>query len=143
MVFAEIPKDFILPIQDVGGPNIFTIDIPEDPLIDYYIDQYLTKNGIRTMTTILNRGAPYLGFIYNKLVENDMPPELLYLPAIESGFSASALSRSGAAGFWQFMMNSIAPYDIYVDEWRDDRRDFWKATESAIHKLNYNYEKNR
>lgn len=42
---------------------------------------------------------------------------------------------------WQFMMNSIEPYDIKVDAWQDDRRDFWKSTEAALHKLDYNYRK--
>ena len=37
------------------------------------------------------------------------------------------------------MMNSIAPYDIDVNEWQDDRRDFWKATAAAAEKLKLNY----
>ncbi len=65
----------------------------------------------------------------------------MYLPAIESGFKPWAVSRSGASGLWQFMMNSISPYDIDVNEWQDDRRDFWKATEAALSKLQYNYSK--
>jgi membrane-bound lytic murein transglycosylase D len=39
------------------------------------------------------------------------------------------------------MMNSIDPYDITVDAWRDDRRDFWRATDAALDKLEYNYAK--
>ena len=138
---TALPDDFPHPLQDVGGPGIHSIQVPDDPLIEHYINEYTTENGRRTMTAILRRGAPYLGFIYNRLVEADMPPELMYLPAVESGFRAWALSRSGAAGFWQFMLNSISPYDIDVDEWRDDRRDFWKATGAALAKLQFNFER--
>ena len=134
-----LPESWQPPIQDAGGPAVYSIPIPNDPLIEYYIKEYTTEGGQRTMTSVLRRGAPYLGFIYNNLINAGMPPELMYLPAVESGFRAWAVSRSGAAGFWQFMMNSIGPYDMDVSEWQDDRRDFWKATESAIHKLQYNY----
>lgn len=140
--FAESrPEGFISPVQDIGGVCTHSIEVPDDPMIDHYIDEYLTAGGQRTMSAVLKRGAPYLGFIYNSLLEADMPPELMYLPAIESGFRAWAVSHSGATGFWQFMMNSISPYDIKVNEWQDDRRDFWKATDAAVKKLQLNYKR--
>ncbi|MDR2103457.1 MAG: LysM peptidoglycan-binding domain-containing protein, partial [Treponema sp.] len=67
------------------------------------------------------------------------PPELIYLPVIESGYLATAKSKSGATGLWQFMKNSIAPFDIKVDEWADERMDFWKSTVGALRKLEENY----
>ncbi|MBI9108128.1 MAG: transglycosylase SLT domain-containing protein [Spirochaetales bacterium] len=132
---------FTSPLQDVGGPILHSINIPADPEIARFIEEYLSDNGRKTFYAILDRGAPYLEFIYDRLVEHDMPPELMYLPAIESGFKTWAVSRSGAAGLWQFMMNSISPYNIEVNEWQDDRRDFWKATEAALSKLEYNFQR--
>jgi membrane-bound lytic murein transglycosylase D len=58
---------------------------------------------------------------------------------IESGYLATALSKSGAAGLWQFMRNSIAPFDMKVDDWIDERMDFWKSTQGALRKLEENY----
>ena len=138
---GNLPAGFKLPIQDIGGPLLHSIPIPDDPMIQHYINEYSRESGQKTMSAILQRGAPYLGFIYNSLLEAGMPAELMYLPAVESGFRAWALSRSGASGFWQFMMNSISPYDIVVNEWQDDRRDFWKATGAALSKLRFNYER--
>ena len=138
---GTLPDGFSIPLQDAGGPFTYSIVPPDDPMIASYIADYSSENGQKTMSAVLRRGAPYLGFIYDRLIENGMPPELMYLPAIESGFSAWVLSRSGAAGFWQFMMNSISPYDIDVNEWQDDRRDFWKATDAAVKKLGYNFER--
>ncbi len=138
----QLPEGFFKPVQDVGGPRgMFSIEIPDDPLIEHYISEYSTDSGQKTLSTILKRGTPYIGFIYNMLVEAGLPPELMYLPAIESGFSVWAVSKSGASGLWQFMQNSIAPYDIEINEWQDDRRDFWKATAAAVDKLKYNYER--
>ena len=129
------------PVQDIGGPELYSIEIPNDPLINYYTEQYLSPDGLKTLSAVLNRGSVYLGFIYDLLAEKQLPPELMYLPAIESGFYSWAVSSSGAAGLWQFMMNSISPYDISVNEWQDDRRDFWKASKAALHKLEFNYER--
>jgi membrane-bound lytic murein transglycosylase D len=80
-----------------------------------------------------------MAFIQREIEERGLPPELVYLPVIESQFLASALSRSGAAGLWQFMKNSIGPFDMKVNDWIDERRDFWKSTQGALRKLEENY----
>jgi membrane-bound lytic murein transglycosylase D len=87
----------------------------------------------------MERGVPYLGFIRKEIAERGLPPELLYLPVIESQFLVTAVSKSGAMGLWQFMKNSIAPFDIKVNDWVDERRDFWKSTQGALRKLDENY----
>jgi membrane-bound lytic murein transglycosylase D len=81
-----------------------------------------------------------LGHISERLDHYGAPRELLFLPVIESEFRSYATSTSGAKGMWQFMRNSIYP-DMRIDRWTDDRKDFWKATDSAIKKLLYNYDK--
>jgi membrane-bound lytic murein transglycosylase D len=85
------------------------------------------------------RGEPYLSFIRGEIEERGLPPELLYLPVIESQYLAAAVSRSGAAGLWQFMQNSMGPFDMKVTDWIDERRDFWKSTQGALRKLEENY----
>jgi membrane-bound lytic murein transglycosylase D len=87
----------------------------------------------------MRRGSPYIPFIRKEIEERGLPPELLYLPVIESGYLSTAVSKSGAAGLWQFMKNSIGGYDIKISDWADERRDFWKATQGALRKLNDNY----
>jgi membrane-bound lytic murein transglycosylase D len=87
----------------------------------------------------MNRAAPYLGFIRREIEERNLPPELLYLPVIESGYLSTAVSKSGATGLWQFMKNSIGPFDMKVSDWIDERMDFWKSTQGALRKLDENY----
>jgi membrane-bound lytic murein transglycosylase D len=87
----------------------------------------------------MKQAAPYLPFIRERIAARDLPPELLYLPVIESGFVPTARSKSGAVGLWQFMRNSIAPFDIKINDWADERMDFWKSTEGALRKLEDNY----
>jgi membrane-bound lytic murein transglycosylase D len=85
------------------------------------------------------RGGPYLAFIRREIQARGLPPELLYLPVIESGYLPTAVSKLGATGLWQFMKNSIAPFGIRVNEWVDERMDFWKSTDGALRKLEENY----
>jgi membrane-bound lytic murein transglycosylase D len=86
----------------------------------------------------LERGGPFMAFIKTRLEENSLPGELLYLPVIESAFIPTVVSRSGAAGLWQFMTNSMAPW-LKSTSWVDERLDFWASTDAALAKLQANY----
>ncbi|UTC65111.1 transglycosylase SLT domain-containing protein [Treponema sp. OMZ 788] len=112
---------------------------PKYPLIEKFRNQYLNQNGLRYLEAIMQRSIPYRNFIIEELRRENLPPELLFLPVIESGFSPKAVSKSGAVGIWQFMRNSIGGYDIQIDEWMDERRDPWKASAAAVKKLKWNY----
>jgi membrane-bound lytic murein transglycosylase D len=118
---------------------LFTREAMSNPLTQHYIRQYSGPGGLAWLSSVMERGGPYLAFIRKEIAERKLPPELVYLPVIESGYVATAVSGSGAAGLWQFMKNSIAPFDIKVNDWVDERRDFWKSTQGALRKLEDNY----
>jgi membrane-bound lytic murein transglycosylase D len=111
----------------------------EHELTRQYIARYSAPAGLAWLKTNLKRAEPYLPFILQETDKRGLPQQLALLPVIESNFIPRAMSRSGASGLWQFMENSIAPFDIKIDEWMDERRDFWKATEAALSKLEENY----
>jgi membrane-bound lytic murein transglycosylase D len=119
--------------------NALTIPGLDNPLTQKYISQYSSPGGLAWLNTVMERSAPYIGFIRGEIAARGLPPELVYLPVIESAYVSTAVSRSGAAGLWQFMRNSIAPIDIRVTDWMDERRDFWKSTAGALSKLEENY----
>ena len=123
------------------SPNfsLLTASALEQPLTQYYIAQYSSGGGIAYLNAVLERGSLYLPFIREEIKKRNLPPELAYLPVIESGFQITARSRSGAVGLWQFMMNSISPFDIKVNDIVDERRDFLKSTQGALQKLEDNY----
>jgi membrane-bound lytic murein transglycosylase D len=111
----------------------------EKTLTQYYIKQYTSPGGLAWLRAVMEQAAPYIPFIRQEIEDRGLPPELLYLPVIESQFLPAATSTSGAAGLWQFMKNSIAGFDMKVDDWVDERRDFWKSTQGALKKLDENY----
>jgi membrane-bound lytic murein transglycosylase D len=136
---AFLPDRFLPPQREeffpaIGGPRGNTAALTRQ-----YIRQYSSPGGIAWLNSVMERGGPYLGFIRQELARRNLPPELIYLPVIESSYVTSAMSRSGAAGLWQFMKNSIGPFGIRINDWLDERMDFWKSTEAALQKLEENY----
>ena len=117
----------------------FTASILEHPLTQHYITQYTSPVGITYMNSIMERASLYLPFIKEEIKKLNLPPELAYLPVIESNFVITARSRSGAAGLWQFMLNSITPFGIKVNDIVDERQDIIKSTRGALLKLVDNY----
>ncbi|GHV84450.1 lytic transglycosylase [Spirochaetia bacterium] len=123
------------------APVLFTLKGLDEPATQKYIQQFSNRSGKAWLTAIIKRSEPYLAFIRTEIERRKMPQELIYLPVIESAYSTSAVSRSGATGLWQFMRNSIGPYDMKITEWMDERRDFWKSTVGALDKLENEYKR--
>jgi membrane-bound lytic murein transglycosylase D len=61
-----------------------------------------------------------------------MPEDLSWLPLIESGFKAKALSRARALGLWQFIPSTGYKFGLKRNDWVDERLDPEKSTMAAI-----------
>ena len=109
------------------------------PLTQHYIAHYSTPGGIAYLNSVMDRAYMYMPFIKEEIIKRNLPLELAFLPVIESSFVITARSRSGAVGLWQFMLNSISPFNIKADDFIDERRDFIKSTRGALQKLDENY----
>lgn len=68
----------------------------------------------------------------------DLPPEIAYLPFVESGFNKRAVSKVGASGIWQFMPYTGKLY-LRVDEEVDERNDPMRAAEAAARLMRQNF----
>jgi membrane-bound lytic murein transglycosylase D len=78
------------------------------------------------------RSGKYRPKIEAALKEAGLPPELVWLPLIESGFKVSALSPARALGLWQFIPSTGYRYNLNRDGYIDERMDPEKATRGAI-----------
>ncbi|OHD25309.1 MAG: hypothetical protein A2Y38_08750 [Spirochaetes bacterium GWB1_59_5] len=125
-----------------AGPERFELALPHgEPQFERFRASYLTTGGKKWLEAVAERSRPYASYILERIRYYGVPEELFYLPFIESEYSAKAVSRSGASGLWQFMRNSVGGYDIRMDDWIDERRDFMKSTDAALRKLRYNHER--
>lgn len=135
--FKEVAYETAQPIVQ---QSLFSKDFPvDDPLYQSYLTAYSSKGGMEWINAIYKRALPYAQYIRERIFYYQLPEELFFLPFIESEFNPMAVSRSGAMGLWQFMKNSIGGYNIHINEWVDERRDFIKATDAALKKLQWNY----
>ncbi len=78
------------------------------------------------------RSGKYRPAMLKAFKEAGMPPELTWLPLIESGFKVRALSRARALGPWQFIASTGYRYGLKRDQWIDERMDPDKSTLAAI-----------
>ena len=86
----------------------------------------------------VRRSFAYLPYIRKVFAEKNLPPELVYLPHIESSFNPIARSHVGAAGMWQFMRGTARPL-MKVNRIKDERYDPLYSTHAAARLLEYNH----
>lgn len=125
----------------VGRPT-YDIDIESfatNERVEYYVDFFLDDARDR-FNIWLGRLNRYEGMIRDRFRAAGVPEDLVYLGAIESGYSNTAVSRARAVGMWQFMSYTAPDYGLVLDEWVDERRDPFKATEAAARFLARQYE---
>jgi membrane-bound lytic murein transglycosylase D len=68
-----------------------------------------------------------------------LPPELVTLAQVESGFQTHAKSSAGACGIWQFTRATGAKY-MNISRHHDDRLNPIRSTEAAAKLLRSNYD---
>ena len=78
------------------------------------------------------RSGRYRPYIISELTKAGLPVELSWLPLIESGFKAGALSKARALGLWQFIPSTGYKFGLKRTLYIDERLDPFKATEAAI-----------
>lgn len=71
-------------------------------------------------------------YVVERLEERNMPLELALLPVIESAYNPFALSRSNAAGLWQFIPATGQHFNLRQTNFYDGRRDITASTNAAL-----------
>ena len=89
------------------------------------------QNGLRdALEDALFASGKYLPRMEALFARFGLPPEIAYLPFVESGFNKHAVSKVGASGIWQFMPYTGKLY-LRVDDVVDERNDPMRAAEAA------------
>lgn len=86
---------------------------------DFFIESY-------------KRSGRYRDEMVKSFHEAGIPEEITWLPLIESGFKARALSPARALGLWQFIPSTGYKFGLKRTAWVDERLDSEKATAAAI-----------
>ena len=78
------------------------------------------------------RAEPYIYYILDEIDKRNLPRELALLPVIESAYRPAAISRSKAAGLWQFIPSTSKYLGMKTNWWYDARRDVITSTKYAL-----------
>lgn len=81
------------------------------------------------------RSGKYRSRMVAALKEAGLPTELSWLPLIESGYKAKALSSARALGLWQFIPSTGYKFGLKRDKYIDERLDPVKSTRAATEYL--------
>lgn len=94
----------------------------------------------KAVSKVLGLTSIYFPLFEEKLREYNIPPEMKYLPIVESALNSTAVSRAGARGLWQFMSGTGRMYGLQTSSFIEDRYDPTKATVAACEHLNDLYD---
>ena len=116
----------------------FNLDVRETEEVQTFLT-YFTQDRRETMERWLERAAPHLPYIRAVLATHKLPPDIIALPFIESGYNSMAYSHAGAGGMWQFMPATGRRFGLNVDWWEDERRNPYLSTVAAAKYLSELY----
>ena len=155
-VFSEYSLSQLIFFDPLDMSKIYEVtDVGEGNRSDAYIDaeraRIATANGVdiervkaqrgvkeRTAAGI-KRSGRYIARIQQIFIDRDLPPELTYLPIVESSYDIGARSSVGAVGIWQFMPRTGREY-MRVNSSIDERRDPIESSRAAAAYLKQAYE---
>jgi len=106
------------------------IEMPFNQIVRQYIERY-TKHGRPQVAALLGLSHYYMPIFEQALEEKGLPLELKYLPVIESALDPNAVSKSGAAGLWQFVIAAAKGMGLEVNSLVDMRRDPYISSATA------------
>lgn len=99
---------------------------------------FISKNK-RFIEKSIENGKKYIPTILSILVKHNLPPELVFIPAIESGYINGVKSPKGAVGIWQFVPKTARTFGLVVNAYVDERLDPVKSTLAAATYLKHLY----
>ncbi|MFH2012754.1 MAG: transglycosylase SLT domain-containing protein [Pseudomonadota bacterium] len=141
----DSPKHPVHSLKDFRSSKKLTLCNEIIPLDNQSVWEMLDREFVVSVGNIpqvvmwLKRSKRYFPYIEAKLREKGLPEDLKYLPVIESNLLKYSYSSKSAVGVWQFIEGTAEKYNLRVDEWFDERRNFFKSTDAALNYLDFLY----
>jgi soluble lytic murein transglycosylase-like protein len=125
-------------LADAGADAAATLTVPE---LGFPVSQRTMRyvayfaagtKGRQAFSDRFRHAGRYRDHIEQALRDAELPEDLVWLVAIESGFNPQAMSPKGAAGLFQFMPQTATKYGLAQTEMIDERRSVTRSTAAAI-----------
>ncbi|MGK0360997.1 MAG: membrane-bound lytic murein transglycosylase D, partial [Bradymonadia bacterium] len=125
-----IPAAPSAPLPDLPPLDDLTIPVTLNAAVVGYLD-FFQQRGRPIYARWLARKGRWGTHILKALADEGVPPELIYVCMIESGFVMAARSHASAVGPWQFVRRTGGAYGLKITRWVDERQDPVKASVAA------------
>lgn len=143
---APAAPELVPEIEPTEAPDAAVLDQPAIEDIELQVNADVLKYiaffsgaGRSTFERWLKRSGRYMELFRNVLQKEGLPPDLVHLVFVESGFNVNARSYASAVGPWQFMRATSQLFGLHVNQWVDERKDPEKATVAAARYLKHLY----
>lgn len=114
------------------------MEMPYNKIVRAFINMYVERKK-SLVESMLGMSLYYMPIFEQALDKYGMPLELKYLPVIESALNPMAVSRAGATGLWQFMLDTAKGMGLEINSLVDQRRDPYLASDAAARYLKQLY----
>lgn len=115
-------------LKEMDARSPFNIEY--NPGLENLIKSFL-KNRKKSFERQMAVSEYYFPVFEEALARKNVPLEIKYLAIVESALNPKAVSRVGATGLWQFMLQTGKEYNLNVDSYVDERSDILKSSEAA------------
>ena len=124
-----------LPVDDIIKLTYKPFPMDYNAYVKKWLKYFSSGQGKESMRRYLERSNRYLDYMGDILSEKGLPRELVYMSMTESGFWPYAHSSANAVGYWQFIKPTGQSYDLQINQYIDERRDFSLSTHAATNYL--------
>lgn len=122
--------DRVVPAASSGAQSL-------RPIVDNFV-RYFQGPGSKHYRASVGRLQAYRPMIQRVFREEGLPPELVWIGLVESGYDPTARSPKNALGIWQLIPETAATFGLNVTQ-RDERMDPVKSTRAAARYLKFLY----
>ena len=112
------------------GAEVYSIPPDFIDRVNHYIEQDQGPDR-PIVARALSEAGGQIRTIRRILQDEQLPPDLAYIPIVESALTASSASAAGAVGPWQFTAPTAKAYGLRVDDEVDERKDLVKSTRAS------------